>query len=246
MGTFTERCTKSTPNGVLGFPHLKTPGVFFKKSFYLANKAIVNFDFLVFGAVWVLDSFVDQDLFNQGVEQFRCQFCGVGVLLDEVYPLFSIGGALLLSGKSCLQRFYFPGQLLLFRLILLRQHIKVVLCNTPCDPILVHLGKQVVEFGFALFCLVQLCCLLFLACCPLLVAGSEKPLYQVLLVESSLSGPVLDPRQDIGVQNIIADIVHGALVQALTVFAAVVVAVRLLVLPVGTKCQRPAAVGAFH
>ena len=119
-------------------------------------------------------------------------------------------------------------------------------CNTSRSPILVHLGKQVVELGFALFCLVQLCCLLFLACCPLLVAGSEKPLYQVLLVESRLSGPVLDPRQNIGVQNIIADIVHGALVQALTVFAAVVVAVRLLVLPVGTKCQGPAAVRAFH
>ncbi len=102
-----------------GLPYLKTPSVFFKKSFYLADKAIVNLDFLVFGAVWVLDGFVDQDLFNQGVEQFRCQFCGVGVLLDEVYPLFSIGGTLLLSGKSCLQRFYFPGQLLLFRLIFL-------------------------------------------------------------------------------------------------------------------------------
>ena len=35
--------------GLTSFPHLKTPGVFFKKSFYLADKAIVNFDFLVFG-----------------------------------------------------------------------------------------------------------------------------------------------------------------------------------------------------
>ena len=68
----------------------------------------------------------------------------------------------------------------------------------------------------------------------------------LLLMESSLSGPGSDSGQDIGVQNIIADIVHGALVQALTVFAAVVVAVRLLVLPVGTKCQGPAAVRAFH
>ena len=68
----------------------------------------------------------------------------------------------------------------------------------------------------------------------------------LLLMESGLAGPGSDPGQDIGVQNIIADIVHGALVQALTVFAAVVVAVRLLVLPVGTKCQGPAAVRAFH
>ena len=78
-------------------------------------------------------------------------------------------------------------------------------------------------------------------------AGSRRAGGRMLLLrESSLSSPVLDPRQDIGVQNIIADIVHGALVQALTVFAAVVVAVRLLVLPVGTKCQGPAAVRAFH
>ena len=68
----------------------------------------------------------------------------------------------------------------------------------------------------------------------------------LLFMESSLAGQMANSGQDIVVQNIIADIVHGALVQALTVFAAVVVAVRLLVLPVGTKCQGPAAVRAFH
>src|SRR5699024_11959788 len=50
----------------------------------------------------------------------------------------------------------------------------------------------------------------------------------------------------IGVKHIIADIVHGTLVQSLPVLATMVVGIGIFVLAVHTIGQRPAAVRTFY
>ena len=67
---------------------------------------------------------MNDDFFNQGIEKFSGQFCGIGVLLDESDPLFGIQSSLLLCGQFRLQAADFFLQLQLFCLVLFRQQIE--------------------------------------------------------------------------------------------------------------------------
>ena len=48
---------------------------------------------------------MDDDLLDQGIQQFGSQFRGIYVLLDQVHPFFGIHGALLFCGKVSVQSF---------------------------------------------------------------------------------------------------------------------------------------------
>src|SRR5699024_7148118 len=69
---------------------------------------------------------------------------------------------------------------------------------------------------------------------------------QASLIHLSLVRPILNPCQNVGVKDIVADIVHGAVTGALAVVAAMVVSIGLFVLLVHAKRQRPAAVCTLH
>ena len=127
---------------------------------------------------------------------------------------------------------YFCFKLLLLVLVLLGQHIEVILGNASGRPVLIHFGKQPVNLGFALLRFFQLRSLLFLCRGSFLVAGIEQPFQQLVLVFLCQYRPVLQSRKHIGIQHIIADIVHGTLTQSLSVFAAMIVCIRIFVLAV--------------
>ena len=130
----------------------------------------------------------------------------------------------------------FCFKLFLLVLVLLGKHIEVILGNASGRPVLIHLSKQPVNLGFALLCLFQLRSLLFLRKGSFFVAGIEQLFQQLVLVFLCQYRPVLQSRKHIGIQHIIADIVHGALTQSLSVLAAMVVAVRVFILfvfPIG-------------
>lgn len=76
---------------------------------------------------------MNDDFFNQGIEKFSGQFCGIGVLLDESDPLFGIQSSLLLCGQFRLQAADFFLQLQLFCLVLFRQQIEVIFGDASAD-----------------------------------------------------------------------------------------------------------------
>ena len=94
---------------------------------------------------------MNDDFFNQGIEKFSGQFCGIGVLLDESDPLFGIQGSLLLCGQLRLQAADLFLQLQLFCLVLFRQQIEVILGDASGGPVLLHSDKLSIHFCLALF-----------------------------------------------------------------------------------------------
>ena len=106
---------------------------------------------------------------------------------------------------------YFCFKLLLLVLVLLGQHIEVILGYASGRPVLIHFSKQPVNLGFTLLCLFQLRSLLFLRRVSFPVAGIEQAFQQLVLVFLCQHRPVLQSCKHIGIQYIIADIVHGTL-----------------------------------
>lgn len=77
--------------------------VYFCLSVDFTNKTVEDFHLLLSDAILVLDCFVDDDLFNQRIQQFSGQFRWISVSLNKRDPLFCIGSRLLFSGKFCFE-----------------------------------------------------------------------------------------------------------------------------------------------
>ena len=72
---------------------------------------------------------MDQDFFDQGIQQFSGQFSGIFILFDQIDPLSRILGILVFFFQRCPKLVNLLVDLLLFCLILLRQHLEVVFCD---------------------------------------------------------------------------------------------------------------------
>ena len=60
-----------------------------------ADKAIVDFDLLIFESRTVFHGFMNQDFFDQGVQKFGGQFGGMGALLNKSNPFSHACGSFL-------------------------------------------------------------------------------------------------------------------------------------------------------
>ena len=114
---------------------------------------------------------MDKDFFNQRIQKFSRQFCGIDILFHQTYPLFSVNRCLGGGLHRFVKPFNFYVQFSLFALILFGQHIEIVFCNASGRPVLIHFCKQGVYFCFALFRLFQFGCLPLPCSIAFLVAG---------------------------------------------------------------------------
>ncbi len=90
---------------------------------------------------------MDQDFFDQGVQQFSGQFGGIFVLFDQIDPLSRILGILVFFFQRYPKLAGLLVNRLLFRLILLRQHLEAVFRDTFIRPIIVQLFKPAIHMG---------------------------------------------------------------------------------------------------
>ena len=109
-----------------------------------ADKAVADVNILLTHTVLV-GSFVNGYLFNQRIQKLRCQFGGVGVLLDKRNPRLRIDSCLLFRLKLGGQPFDLLGKLLLLGLVFLRHHIEVILRDATIRPVLIQLRKLAVN-----------------------------------------------------------------------------------------------------
>ena len=143
-------------------------------SFDFADKAVEDFYLLFPASVLTFDRFMDNDFFNQRIQKFGGQFCWIDALFHQGNPFFCVCGVLAFSGDSGLKLFNLCVQFSLFALVLPGQHREVVFCDTPRRPVLIHPGKQGIDFGFPLLCLFQFGGLLLSCGGPLSLAFNSR------------------------------------------------------------------------
>lgn len=107
-------------------------------SFDFADKAVEDFHFLFPASVLTFDRFMDKDFFNQRIQKFSRQFCGIDILFHQTYPLFSVNRCLGGGLHRFVKPFNFYVQFSLFALILFGQHIEIVFCNASGRPVLMR------------------------------------------------------------------------------------------------------------
>jgi hypothetical protein len=104
-------------------------------SFDFADKAVEDFHFLFPASVLTFDRFMDKDFFNQRIQKFSRQFCGIDILFHQTYPLFSVNRCLGGGLHRFVKPFNFYVQFSLFALILFGQ-------LTPMDKETVEMFQQ--------------------------------------------------------------------------------------------------------
>lgn len=197
-------------------------------SVQLTDESVKNLDFLISVAGGKFHRLMDQDFFNQGVQQFNSQLGGILILLDQIDPLLRILDVLVLFLYGCLELADLFLDFLLFCLILLRKHLEVVFRDAFIRPILVHLGESAIHVLFSLLRFFQLGSLLFEDCLSFPIRGAEQLLQKFLLVRMGLFDPILDAGEDMLIQHVVADGVGGACAcdpAVLAVIVAVVVTI---------------------
>ena len=55
-----------------------------------SNKAVINLDFLLPAAIFVLHGFMHDNLLDHHIQQFRSQLCRTGKLPNQADPLLSV------------------------------------------------------------------------------------------------------------------------------------------------------------
>ena len=76
---------------------------------------------------------MDNDFFNQRIQKFSRQFCGIDILFHQTYPLFSVNRCLGGGLHRFVKPFNFCVQFSLFALILFGQHIEIVFWSAGGD-----------------------------------------------------------------------------------------------------------------
>ena len=134
----------------------------------------------------------------------------------------------------------------LFGLIFCGEHIEVSFGDASANVVFVQFRKQDVEFFVSFFETLEFFALSF--CLGILSKLSSQGYAgcEFGFVASREGRPVLQAGKDVGVEDIIADIVHGALMRSLYVFSATIVAIGSVALWLGGIGKGPSTISAFY
>ena len=190
---------------------------------------------------------MDNNFLNQSIQQRGRQLRGIGILPDEINPFPGITLCLLHRVEFHRQSVDLLCQLALLCLVLGGEHTEILLRNASSCPVLIELCKQSVNLGLPLCGLFQFRSLLLLGGIPFPVPGAQKLVQEPVLILNGPCRPVLDSRQHIHIERIIADIVRGAAPSLIVaVFAALVVGIRISGTALDTIAHRPATISTLQ
>ena len=134
----------------------------------------------------------------------------------------------------------------LFGLIFCGEHIEVSFGNASANAVFVQFCKQGVEFFVSLFSSLEF---IVLPLCFGVFPPFDKRRYmgcEFGFVALGEGRPVLQAGKNVGVEDIVAYIVHGALMRPLRVFSTPIVAIGFVALRFGAISKGASAIRAFY
>ena len=134
----------------------------------------------------------------------------------------------------------------LFGLIFCGEHVEVSFGDAPANAVFVQFCKQDVEFFVPFFEPIEFFALSFCLGVLSKLRGQGYAGCKFGFVASREGRPVLQAGKNVGVEDILADIVHGALMRSLCVFPTPIVAITLVALRFGAIRKGTSAIGAFY
>lgn len=211
----------------------------------VANEAIENLDFLYPFSLAVLYHLMDKDFSIKVIILLRSAQTGRHIALPkqaifQCFRLFPCGFKLCIQGQDLsLQR-------LLLLLELLGEHREVPGGHDLRGSVLIYPGYQAVQLGKTFFRPLFIRRRPSVLCLLSTVGGLQKAGGYGFLILMDRLNPELQTGENIGIKNIIADIMCGTLIAELSIAAAIVMPVWFLDLAFCPETHRPATTGAFE